>query len=257
MVTIAHPTTATEDDAIAFEHAAALAQRANAKLISLYVSRDPKEARLIPDAAALVARWGGNAIAHEKVVHNWSEDDVAAGVLDALKGLQPDLVVAKTHRRGTVSRLLTESYAEAIASNISIPSLMIPSDTDGFVASATGALSLSRVLVPMGDAEEASAAIERTTWLLDLARVSEAEVVLLRVGSGDGPAIQVPERNGWTFERTGATGSVEDAILAEAERASIAIMATRGHDSVGDVIVGSHTERVLHRANCPVLSVPI
>jgi nucleotide-binding universal stress UspA family protein len=51
--------------------------------------------------------------------------------------------------------------------------------------------------------------------------------------------------------------SLEDAILSRAANMSLVVMATRGHDSVLDVLRGSHTDRVLHRAHCPVLSVPV
>ena len=50
---------------------------------------------------------------------------------------------------------------------------------------------------------------------------------------------------------------LEAALAKEAEGVSLVVMATRGHDSVGDVIAGSHTERVLRSSRCPVLSVPV
>ncbi|MCZ7685014.1 MAG: universal stress protein [Sandaracinaceae bacterium] len=34
-------------------------------------------------------------------------------------------------------------------------------------------------------------------------------------------------------------------------------MATRGQDSLRDALLGTHTERVMRIARCPVLSVPI
>jgi nucleotide-binding universal stress UspA family protein len=34
-------------------------------------------------------------------------------------------------------------------------------------------------------------------------------------------------------------------------------MPTRGHDGLGDALLGSHTEHVIREARCPVLSVPI
>jgi nucleotide-binding universal stress UspA family protein len=43
---------------------------------------------------------------------------------------------------------------------------------------------------------------------------------------------------------------------ANAIDASAVVMVTRGHDGLSDVLLGSHTERVLHRCRRPVLWVP-
>jgi nucleotide-binding universal stress UspA family protein len=45
-------------------------------------------------------------------------------------------------------------------------------------------------------------------------------------------------------------------IDVAAHEPSLIAMATRGHDSIGDVLRGSHTERVVRDAKCPVLCVP-
>jgi nucleotide-binding universal stress UspA family protein len=43
------------------------------------------------------------------------------------------------------------------------------------------------------------------------------------------------------------------AHAAEVENADLVVMSTLGHDSLGDRIVGSNTERVVRHAPCPVL----
>jgi nucleotide-binding universal stress UspA family protein len=50
-------------------------------------------------------------------------------------------------------------------------------------------------------------------------------------------------------------GSVWDVIVrvAREERADLIVMATRGHDSLADRVMGSNTERVVRHAPCPVL----
>ena len=40
---------------------------------------------------------------------------------------------------------------------------------------------------------------------------------------------------------------------ARAEEACLIVMSTRGHDGLGDVLFGSHTDHVLRDAICPVL----
>jgi nucleotide-binding universal stress UspA family protein len=54
-------------------------------------------------------------------------------------------------------------------------------------------------------------------------------------------------------------GPLEDAILeaTTAMDACVVVMPTRGHDALLDVVAGSHTERVVRRSRCPVLSVQI
>jgi len=37
----------------------------------------------------------------------------------------------------------------------------------------------------------------------------------------------------------------------------LVVMATRGHDSIGDVLRGSHTDRALHQLRRPILSVAV
>jgi nucleotide-binding universal stress UspA family protein len=54
-------------------------------------------------------------------------------------------------------------------------------------------------------------------------------------------------------------GPLEEAIVdvARAHKACLVVMPTRGHDGLGDALLGSHTERVIREVGCPVLSVPI
>lgn len=74
----------------------------------------------------------------------------------------------------------------------------------------------------------------------------------MHVGDDD-PAIA---QLGVTITR--ASPDIESAIVrvAKERRASLIVMQTGGHDSVGDVLLGSHTEHVIRDAECPVLSVP-
>lgn len=57
---------------------------------------------------------------------------------------------------------------------------------------------------------------------------------------------------------TRVSGELHSAILrvANERRACLIVMPTQGHDSIGDVLLGSHTEHAIRDAECPVLSVP-
>jgi len=50
-------------------------------------------------------------------------------------------------------------------------------------------------------------------------------------------------------------GFAWDAIveIARAERVDLIVLSTHGHDSLSDRLIGSHAERVVRHAPCPVL----
>lgn len=63
--------------------------------------------------------------------------------------------------------------------------------------------------------------------------------------------------SGCRYETVIGLGSPAEVILrTAAEReVDLIVMATRGHGLVAQVVLGSTTERVLHRADCPVVAV--
>lgn len=258
MVLIAHASVPTAEQLSCFEHAVALAERAQGKLLSLHANDDPAVVAQMPDAADTLRRWGhqGAAVDHEKMVHNCCEDPVDT-LLDALRQAEPDLVVAGTHQRKGMVRVFIESRAEVIAENVKVPTLLLPLEGRRFV-SVRGEVDLRRLLVPVGDAVAAAIAIERACWFVDLLRADDVEVELLYVGAEGGePELVIPSHPRIRFVRETVAGSLEDVVVERAKEASAIVMATRGHDSIGDMVRGSHTERVLRRVQCPVLSVPM
>lgn len=259
MAMIVHTTALTAEDRVSLAHCVALANASSAELVSLHANDDPESSDAMPGADEMLRAWGKDPgeVAFRKVVHNCCDDPVDT-VLDAVRKLEPDLVAAAAHERGVVSRLFGGSRSEALAHNLSIPTLLFPPKARAFVDGA-GTLDLRRMLVPAGDPEAAQAGVHRAAWLAELAGVAELEVVVLRVGDEhDVPAVRLPERPGWTMRVVNTEGNdVERAIVEHARDASLIVMATRGVDSVSDVIRGSHTDRVLHRAQCALLSVPL
>lgn len=259
MSVIAHTTDLSGDDSAAFAHAVALAARRGAKLCSVHACTGPAPERGFPDARRLLESWHSERapITHEAMLHQCCED-VTDTLLDALRRVGPELVVTATHGRSGVARIFSESVAESVARNVKVPTLIVPLGGDGFVDGATGSVRLGRVLVPVGNAGEAERGLSAALWLLELAAVSDAEVVLLHVDDGTPmPALTLPA--GVTVRVRLAKGALEDAIVdaAQSERACAIVMVTRGHDSMSDVLFGSHTERVLAAAGCPILSVPV
>jgi len=62
-----------------------------------------------------------------------------------------------------------------------------------------------------------------------------------------------------TIELVVREGAAKDVILEVAEELGVDViaMASRGHDSLLDIVRGSLTERVMRSAKCPVLTIPI
>jgi nucleotide-binding universal stress UspA family protein len=253
MITIAHAAALTTEDREPFAHCALLARASGAKLVSVHAAEGADSQHALHDGDAWLKDWGlADSVQHERMVHHCCEDPVDT-TLDALKRLMPDLVVTGTHQRAGILRLLVDSRAEAIAQNTPVPTLVVPIGKRGFIEGTE--LRLRRIVVPVGDEAAARKGCAAAKWFLELAGATEGALVLLHVGSGALPDVAPELPEGWRCERKNVDGDVDAAIIAAAGDADLVVMATRGRDSIADVLVGSHTERVFHRAPCPVLSV--
>lgn len=261
MTTIVHTTDLLDRDAVAFEHSVALAMRSGAALVALHANASPEAVARMPDADAVLRRWGREpgSVSYRAEIHTCCDDPIDT-VLDGLRKLEPDLVVATSHDRGILARIFGGSGAEAIAHNLTAPVMLFPAEVDrGFVTSADGGPAMARIVVPAGDVEAARVALDKVRWLAKLTEVEDVEVVLLCVGDVDAmPELQTPDDERLRVVQRRVGGSdVCAAIVEHSREASLIVMATRGHDSIGDVLRGSKTDRVLHRVGCPVLSVKI
>lgn len=253
---IVHACDFTGDDASAVLHAAALASH-GARLITLHAGKDDREPS--PNAPELAARWG-RQIDRELMQIAIEADEVSDGaadnLIDALRELRPELIVVGTHARRGIAGWIRSSIGEAIARNLRVPVLVVPNHARGFVDPRDGAVALRRIIVPADHAEAARRGAEAARWLAQLAGHApgpDDELAIVHAGAID-PDL---ERLGIPILRI--EGILENGILAAARArdAGLIAMATRGHDGVGDVLRGSHTERVIRQASCPVLSVPL
>jgi len=230
---IAHTTDLSGDDDAAFVHAAALAAAGGVRLVTIHGNARGADVTRLPDAAPLSARWQ-LPIEHQRICHECC-DDVADTLIDAVRKVDPRLLVVGTHARHGVAALLAGSVAEAVARNVAVPTLVVPNHVRGFVDASSGAIDLRLVLVPAGDDDEAGRGLAAARSLVSLAG-TRTELQVLHV----------------------ARGNVADAILeaAQARDACAIVMTTHGHDGLADVLLGSRTEHVVRDAGCPVLWVP-
>ncbi len=270
-LTIAHTTDLRDEERSAFAHAVALALRSESKLLSLHVNDDEAAQSRIPQAVELLTRWrllpsgslSGDErklqMQHERVVENCCDDPVDT-LVRAIKKVEPQLLIGATSSREGLVRAMLGSVAESVALHVRAPALLLPHGCRPFVSEETGDITLQRILVAAGDAEATEVGMIHAVWLADLVSASEVNIELLHVDNGAAaPSPSLPKRAGITCHYEVARGSIEGALLerAESQRVDLIVMATRGHDSLRDALLGSHAERVLRRVPCPLLAVPI
>jgi hypothetical protein len=76
---------------------------------------------------------------------------------------------------------------------------------------------------------------------------------------GDAPAVRCPVVPGWQWNNIVKSGNVIDSIVQMAGDmdTNLIVMSTDGRHGFLDALRGSHSERVLHRAPCPLLAIPV
>lgn len=256
MQKIAFATGLRDDEGPAIRTAAAMAAVTGAKLFTVHATTGgPVEGMPHPEQAA--AAWG-RAIDNELVVHSCCEDPTDT-LLDALRRITPELLIVGTHGRSGIAQLFTPSVGESVARNLVVPTLFVPLHGQGLAQPSSGAIDLQRILVPAGDGVAARCGLEAAAWLARAVGASQVEVVLVHVEDGRPAPDAGPTPEGLTVVRKSAQGPLDDAIveLSVGYDACAIVMATRGHDGVLDWIAGSHTEHVVRKVGCPLLSVPI
>lgn len=253
---VVHPTDLQPDSDAAFAHAVALASHANGELIALHAN--PQGVASAPQPGPLLERWGADRVPYRFIVHSCCDDPVDTA-LDALRATPADLLVVGTHQRQGLSRVLKDSFSEALAVETKIPTLFLPVGEQGVLDEASGALNVRRVLIPVGGGLDISRAVELAARVAQLSDSTEAEFFLLHIGDDAFPDVTMPKKEGWTVTRVTRSGDVNSEIVNACRdlNADLVVMATEGHSNVLDFFRGSHTERVIRNVARPVLSVPV
>ena len=259
---VAHATSLLAEDAPAFEHSVAIALAVGAPLYTVHATDGRYNIVEMPRASALLDRWNAGPLRHHTINHACCDGTVDT-LLDAMKTVDPDLlVVGKREGDSILDHLLEESVSEALARNLPIPTLVIPSLASGFVNPRTGETTIEHVLVPCEDEAAMLPALSALVALFSRMNVATPHITLLHVGdeSLEELALLLPEDAPVdSIEFVTRTGSPKDAILELASELDVDMiaMSTRGHDSLLDIARGSLTERVMREAKRPVLTIPI
>ena len=270
---ILHLTDFSRGSEVAYAHALRLAVGVQGSLEILHVEREAEEDgetswdryptvrdtlcrwQLLPAGAKRsdVARLG---VRISKSICRAGE--AVTGVLEHLERRDTDLAVMATHRRAGLARWLHRSVAESLSHEPETGTLLVPYEVDGFVDLDSGSVTLRRILIPIDVTPSPLPAISAVVDLVEAIAPGDVEVRLLHVGDPSGmPSPALPATNSCVWNWQHRSGNVVDEICADAEENAVDLIAmtTSGHDGFLDVLRGSTTERVLHRAQCPVLSV--
>lgn len=257
---IVHATDLRPGGGSAFAHALALARDTRASLVTLHASVDGAAPRPMPEAATQLRQWGQEPVVQHSAVRHTCCDDPVDTLLDYLHREPADLLVLATRQVGGLRRLLHDSVSEAVARNADLPTLFVPFEGSGFVGQETGAVGLSTVLIPAASAAEAHTALALLGRLVDRAEWPPLEVVVLHIGPGAAPELELlPQTDKLLVRSFHRDGKVVEAIAetAIAVEADLVVMPTRGHDGMWDILAGSTTEQTLHTITCPLLAIPV
>ena len=257
---IAHLTDLHPDGGVAFAHGVALARDARAQLVS-FNAGDGAQARPMPNTGLLLESWGGAAdsVPHTAVAHTCCEDPVDT-ILDGLRPMEPELIVAGTHQWSGFSRAIHESVSESVAVQGLAPTLVLPIGEPGFVDQDTGEVELDKILIPVGDDQETAAAVNSLTVLLERLGIEDIDLYLLRVGGDEVPeSLLTPEGPGWRWHRETRSGKPVDGIVAACEEldCDLVVMASRGQDGFLDIIRGTQTQQVMRKIAAGLLIIPV
>ncbi|HKA15192.1 MAG TPA: universal stress protein [Myxococcota bacterium] len=273
VTSVFHPTDFSEGSHLAFAHALAIALLRETELTILHAGRDflaEDEWTKFPAVRRTLEAWGclepgspRSAVLEELNVRvkkvNLRSLRPAAAIHEYVTKHDIDLVVLATESGGGLPAWLDHSVSERVAREARLMTLFVPAGARGFVNPGDGSIHLTRVLIPVAAAPSAKPAIVYATRIAQFA-AKPVELVLLHVGDGPMPTLDRLADPQLRFREERRSGDVIDEIERAARDLDVDLIAmtTDGRDGfLGVLGRGSHTERVVRRAPCPVLAVPV
>ena len=273
VTSVFHPTDFSEASHLAFAHALAIALLRQCDLTILHTGRDflaEDEWKKFPAVRRTLESWGvlapgspRSAVLEQLDVKvrkvNLRGRSPAAAIQHYVAERGIDLLVLATEGRGGLPGWLEPSLAERVARETRLMTLFVPGDGRAIVDPSSGAIHLSRILVPVAQEPSAQSAITYAARMVELAG-DPAEIALLHVGDEAPPSVDRPVSDLIKYRAERRHGDVIDEIERAARELEVDLIAmtTDGRDGfLGVLGRGSHTERVVRDAPCPVLAVPV
>jgi nucleotide-binding universal stress UspA family protein len=265
-----HPSDFSAESLVAFHHALKAALVAKCKLTLLHVSPDvTPDWTHFPGVRDTLERWGlippGSprsavpqlGIDVRKAITR--DSSPLKGILHYFETHQADLIVLATHSHEGRASWLRQSIAEPITRRAGQMTLFLPEGVAGFVSAENGSVSLEQILIPVASSPLPQQAVAAAARLVTRLGCPHGTFTILHVGdAGAMPMVDCPEVAGWEWNKVTRTGEIVPNILgvANEEKTDMIVMSTRGHHGFLDALRGSHSERVLHSAPCPLLTIP-
>ena len=261
-----HPSDFSEASRRAFAYALKTGLIAKGRLSLIHETEDERrDWSDFPGVRETLARWGvlpadspPEALEHlgidvAKIIGSGS--DPVKGVLSYLEQHGADLIVLATQQKGF--DWLRKSVAEPVARKSGEMTLFVPATGRSFISEEDGSVSLRRILISVAETPSSYPAILATARLVRQLKVEEGRVTVLHVGEKE-LAVKTPRVAGWGWRRVRKSGNVIDVILetAQKEETDLIVMSTDGRNGFLDALRGSHSERVLRQAPCPLLAIP-
>lgn len=267
---IFHPSDFSPASEAAFAHALRAALMAHANLTILHVSSNwDRQWTELPGVRAALERWGllpansrrsdvvklGIHIRKVQAIH----PDPVESVTSYLAEHATDLIVLATEQSDGGLPWLGKSVAVPVALASGQMTLFVPKGAAGFVSSYDGSVSLTNILIPVASKPPGQAALQAALRMAYRFNRPVGVFTVLYVGEeGDMPDLHYSHLPGWQWEKVIKQGDVVDVICKTAEEinADLIVMTTEGRHGFLDALRGSHSERVLHKAPCPLLAIP-
>ena len=267
---IFHPSDFSPASETAFAHALRAALMAQASLTILHVSPDrDAEWMEFPGVRAALERWGllptnsrrsdvaklGIDVKKVQAVHQ----DPVESVTAYLAAHATDLIVLATDQTRGGLPWLSRSVAVPVALASRQMTLFIPKGAKGFVSPEDGSISLTNILIPVTSTPPAQAALQAAVRMAYRLNCQAGVFTVLHVGEdAHMPELHYSDMPGWRWDKVIKQGDVVDVICGTAEeiKADLIVMTTEGRHGFLDALRGSHSERVLHKASCPLLAIP-
>jgi nucleotide-binding universal stress UspA family protein len=268
---IFHPSDFSQASEVAFLHALKIALVAKAQLSVMHVSADASaEWQDFPGVRETLERWKllpegspKSAVAQLGIdvrkVLVAGRDPVQA-CLGHLSVHRADLIVLAVRQHKGRMRWLDKSVGEPIARGAGQMTLFIPHGVSGFVARGDGSVSLKNILIPVAAKPRPQPALEAVTRVIHNLQLPEGAVTLLHAGrESEMPAVKLPKDTGWAWQSAARAGEPADVILQASEEfaSDLIVMTTDGPDGFLDGLRGTTSERVLRKARCPVVNLPV
>ena len=267
---VLHPTDFSEASRIAFAHALRVTLAVKGRIDILHVdTKDQTDWDDFPGVREMLQDWNLIPVGSDRQavidlgihVHKAiiERSNPVRGTLDYLQKHPADLIVLAVHQSNGRMSWFKRSVGEPIGRGSGQAVLYLPEGQAGFVSSVDGSLSLDRIVIPVCDKPNPQPAIDALADFIRSMRLPSGRVTVLHVGDElSMPQITIPVDTPWDWELQVVSGETIGSIVDCASRTSAGLiaMATDGRDGFLDGLRGSHSERVLRHAHCPVLVIP-